>query len=179
MSQPPRDISKYLLLSRVWKELLAPYEHGASSRTTMANVPRRPDGTWLIDDEFQGDYGRAIEELVTFRPRDLRPREFDWSDPQAELRWGGKWNDAVRYSEWLDEGHSPPPIQVIEHADGSLVVTNGHRRLAAADMAGLPIQAWVSWAMPTPTGVTGLTYEGALARSFPESNEVIKRRLLR
>ena len=167
-TQPPPDERDYWTLSKHHALRREPYREGSSSRTTPASYPPVAPGTWLIDDMHVGLYGRAIEELVEFHPRELTPGEFDWRDPRAELRHGGKWEDALRYADWLRDGLEPPPIEVVA-TNGYLRVAEGHRRLAAADIAGRSIKAWVSWSVPQPEGLrdastgapipVGLTYE--------------------
>lgn len=143
----------------------------ASSRTTPANYPDIPLGTWSIDDEFAGAYGHDVHELVEFEPLELDPNEFKWGD-EGQAKWHA-WDrpraeDAERYADWLLQGLRPPPIIVVERLDGSLGVINGHRRLAAAQRVGRHVRAWVSWSVPHPEGLidtqggvmlVGLTYE--------------------
>lgn len=189
-TEPPKDERKYFPLSEHYRLWEAPYAGGASSRTHPAQYPALPVGTWRLDDLFVGVYGRAIDELVEFDPRELTPTEFDWRDPKAELRHQGKWDDAVRYAHWLADGLEPPPVEVVA-TDGQLRVTEGHRRLVAADMTGVPIKAWVSWSVPQPEGLrdavtgapipVGLTYERVHGRraankgsdSFVEGDPVV------
>lgn len=167
-TDPPEDPARYFPRSEHDRLRREPYAEGASSREHPASYPALPPGTWRIDDRFVGPYGRAIEELVQFHPRELTPSEFDWRDPRAQLRYQGKWDDAMRYARWLAKGLEPPPIEVVA-TDGQLRVAEGHRRLVAADMAGVPIKAWVSWSVPQPEGLrdavtgapipVGMTYE--------------------
>lgn len=132
-------------------------------------------------DSFDGIHGRLIWELRRFNPRDLTPREFRWEDPYEELRMGGKWRYVDKYVERLRMGEEPPPITVIQSEGGDLRVIDGHRRLAAADIVGTPIMAWVSWTVPSPEGtMTGLTYEIAQGMKVVRDNPMaIKRRCLR
>lgn len=167
---PPKRLADYVRLSDLDATYLATYfgpdgEALASSRETPAAYPDLPPGTWMIDQSMQFPWGREIYELVEFSPRELEPSEFSWDDPKAELTWGGKWRDVQRYASWLKEGLRPPPILVVQSTSGTLRVVNGHRRLAAADIAGVPVRAWVSWLVQTPEhGTVGLTYELATGR---------------
>lgn len=172
-TQPPTDERDYLPGSEHVRVLSRPYGSGASSRTTPAEYPPLPPGTWRIDDRHVGPYGRGIDELVEFHPRELTPTEFDWRDPRDQLRHAGKWDDALRYADWLGRGLEPPPVEVVA-TNGELRVVEGHRRLVAADMAGRPVKAWVSWSVSQPEGLrdavtgaaipVGLTYELAHGR---------------
>jgi hypothetical protein len=118
------------------------------------------EGAWILDSWDGGLYGRSIWELRRFTPRELIPREFKWEDPKQELRWGGKWKYVERYVDRLRDGEIPPPITVIQGDKGGLMVIDGHRRLAASDIVGKTLLAWVSWTVPSPDGtLTGLTYE--------------------
>jgi hypothetical protein len=121
-------------------------------------------------EEYPLVYGHEIYELVELSPRELTPMEFEWGDPKDALRFQGKWRDVLRYADWMDEeGWQAPPISVVEAESGELRVTDGHRRLAAADLAGVPVLVWVSWTVDHPEGRrdastgrvmgVGLTYE--------------------
>lgn len=172
VTRPPADLRRYVPRSTHQEWISRAYfQHGrkvASSRERRADYPDLSPGTWMID-EVPLAYGHEILELVELSPRDLTPMEFDWHDPPDALRHAGKWRDALRYAEWLDEGWRAPPISVVEAESGELRVTDGHRRLAAADMAGVPVLAWVSWLVDHPKGLrdagsgrvmgVGLAYE--------------------
>lgn len=173
VTRPPTAERDYVSLQDHWTWMGMPYiEDGrvvASSRAVPSEYPHIETGTWMIDDH-RGLYGRNIYELVEFQPRDLTPTEFRWEDPKDDLRVGGRWADAERYATWLRRGWKPPPIMIVQHADGHLNVSNGHRRLAAADMVGAPIRGWVSWTVPTQGEIgvfpAGLTYEMVHGRSL-------------
>ena len=97
-------------------------------------------------------------------PYELATPEGDYT--QKNFNPEGRGWDAERYAEWMKAGHQPPPIEVVEYTDGGLGVINGHRRTAAAKMAGEPILAWVSPAVESgrvdASGrpmKTGLTWE--------------------
>jgi hypothetical protein len=138
-------------------------EQIASSRQTpVLDYPYRP-GTWRIDDHF-GTYGREAERLEMLDPHSLELSEEDYTTRNDE----GRGDDAARYAEWIKEGKMPPPIDVVETEEGRLRVSEGHRRVAAAKLAGVKIPAWVSYAMHTGRVgsndkpiMVGLTYEGA------------------
>lgn len=185
---PPRSPEDYVSREEddAWKAR-AYFQGGrqvASSREVRADYPELELGTWRIDD-WVGAYGREISELVELCPRDLTPTEFDWRHPKDQLQYQGKWRDALRYASWMDDGWMPPPITVVESQAGDLRVVDGHRRLAAADMAGVPIRAWVSWAADHPRGLTdaqtgeplivGLTYEISHPRAANAAREESRR----
>jgi len=170
-ASPPVSLSEYLPYSvhRAWAE--RDYVDGdrvlASSRELRSTYPSLPIGRWLMDDGWRGMYGRHIEELVLMDPDELDPQEYRKERPEEELRYQGRLADALRYEQWLLEGHTPPPIHVIQKVDGSYAVTDGHRRLYAHMRQHLPIRAWVSYTVPYTfehnakkhTFLTGLTYE--------------------
>ena len=182
-TQPPRALDEYVPLSDHYAWLREAYAEGASPRTTRAVYPELEPGTWMLDDLHRGAYGRGIEELVEFQPRDLEPKEFSWDDPKAELRHEGKWHDVERYADWLRAGGSPPPISVVQTDRGDLRVTDGHRRLAAADLAGKPVRAWVSWVAPHPEGLceahSGRPIGVGLTHELAHGGAGLKRRLMR
>jgi len=145
------------------------YVGGASSRTTPAQMPSYPVGTWKVDDTFRGMYGSDVEHLQEFDPSDLVTTE-----QNVEGNTEGRGDDADRYAEWARSGEhgEPPPIQVVQAEDGSMRVTDGHRRLAAARKNGQKVKAWVSYAAHTgrldSNGrpmVAGLTHELAIHRA--------------
>jgi len=136
----------------------------ASSRTTPVSgeYPHKV-GTWAID-HVKLSRGRAVEKLMRLPVHSLRLSEGDYTKSNEE----GRGYDAHRYAGWLKQGHRPPPISVVEQDDGGLSVSNGHRRVAAAKLAGhTHIDAWVSPRMDTgridsngkPIYV-GMTHEG-------------------
>jgi hypothetical protein len=177
---PPKDPSRYVRHSDLQAAYRAQYfdKDGnklASSRTKKADLSGAlPMGTWKIDDQFRGMYGHEIEELVLVAdPRVLEPGEFDWSDPTKALRSAGKLEDMERYAAWMAEGHSYPPVEVVETTRGTLRISDGHRRAAAADHNGMPVKAWISWLTDHPDPPAdrdmkvGLTYELATGQEFP------------
>ena len=137
------------------------------SRVDPANPDQLQIGMWRFGPMGGGGiYGRNIEQLRTVDPSKLQLTESDYTDPRQNDE--GRGDDARRYAEWNREGMTPPPISVIEMEDGTMRVTDGHRRVAAAKMAGTPLRAWVS--PPMNTGrqdsagkpiYTSLTLEGA------------------
>ena len=145
------------------------YTTDASARTTPAQMPSYPVGTWKVDDTYRGMYGSDVEHLQEFDPSALVPTE-DNVETNAE----GRGADADRYAEWARSGEhgEPPPIRVVQAEDGSMRVTDGHRRLAAAKKNGQKVKAWVSYAAHTGRTdsngnpmVTGLTHEMAIHRA--------------
>jgi hypothetical protein len=116
----------------------------ASSRTTPVESYKYKPGTWRMDSRF-GPYGREIEHLSELDPKDLHLSEEDYTKVNHE----GRGDDAKRYSEWMKQGKTPPPISTLETDDGKILVTDGHRRVAAAKMAGGKVLAWVSPRMDT------------------------------
>ena len=139
----------------------------ARSRETPVSGLQIPEvGTWKVDDDFKGNHGRYIEQLQEVDPGSLILPEGDYAEDE-KLNPEGRGDDAKQYAEWLKEGKEPPPINVVETEDGGLRVTDGHRRAAAAKMAGQKVKAWISPSVPvpgikTPDGkpiYTGLTDE--------------------
>lgn len=182
MGTPPRDPGAYVPLSDIYARLQAAYGpsrgKGPSSRTTPLTSRYKP-GTWFVDDDFDGIYGRNIEELVLIEPRKLTPTEFDWNDPEQELRYGGRLRDSERYMDWLRAGMMPFPVSVVEAENGELRVVDGHRRLYAHDLLGRKVPARISWSAPHPEGLSdsrgrpmrvGLTYEIAHGRPWATPN---------
>ncbi len=105
----------------------------ASSRTTPARYPDVALRVWKIDRSFRSLYGHFIDQLLELDPHSLTLSELDYTDPRCNpegLRW-----DAECYARWMEEGSVPPPISVLETDSGTLRVSNGHRRTAAAKMA--------------------------------------------
>lgn len=134
-----------------------------SSRTVPMPAYPWTEGTWRVDDHF-GPYGRMVEVLRRVPVDALQITEEDYTKGPRT----GRAEDADRYAGWLREGKTAPPIEVLESDLGNLLVTNGHRRLAAAKMAGRQtILAWVSPRMDTKKKsyegnpiYTAATYEG-------------------
>jgi len=113
----------------------------ASSRTTPQPDINLPIGTWRVD-EYALSRGADIEQLLEFDPRQLVPTE--------SPRDMGRGDDIEMYKKWFKEGKKFPPIHVLEREDGSLAVTDGHRRWTAAKELGVPIRAWVSPCVEIP-----------------------------
>lgn len=135
-----------------------------SSRTTPVEgeYPWK-EGQWRVDDHF-GTRGRSVERLTKIDPNQLDIPEGDHTRENLE----GRGADARRYADWIQQGKTPPAIDVVETDSGKLRVSDGHRRVAAAKIAGEPVMAWVSPRMDTgkldSSGnpiYTGMTYEGA------------------
>lgn len=117
--------------------------------------PRRPNdafrdvptGTFGVE-TWTGIHGTEIVELCEVPLAWLRPSE----SPNMHV--------VAQYAEWMQAGHEPPPIHIIQTEKGTLRITNGHHRFAAAQVAGKPtIRAWVSWLMWADGHPTGLTLE--------------------
>jgi hypothetical protein len=120
-----------------------------SSRSTPADAGSHEVGTWKVDNDFEGNHGRFIEQLQELDPHTLELPEGDYAN-QPKHNPEGRRDDAVRYAEWIKQGHQAPEISVNETDAGGLRVTDGHRRVAAAKMAGVPIRAWISPNVPIP-----------------------------
>lgn len=139
------------------------WQTGSSRTKPMSEYPWKA-GTWKIDNRHYGPYGRDVEQLREVPVDDLVLSEADYTKVNDE----GRGEDAARYAVWAREGKNIPPISVIETDTGKLMVSDGHRRLAAAKLAGKKtILAWVSPRMDTgkktPEGnpiYVGATYEG-------------------
>src|SRR5262249_24924933 len=137
----------------------------ASSRTTpVENYPFKT-GQWRISDLY-GIYGREVEMLCLLDPHKLHLTEDDYT--RLGVNWEGRGDDAARYAEWMRQGKVAPAINVAETDSGVRLVVEGHRRVAAAKMAGVKLLAWVSFVMRTGKRDcndrelwTGLTFEGA------------------
>lgn len=165
----PKTASMYIPWSRVRSAFVAPYAGILAIRSRTTPNPGYPfmPGVWSIDD-MQTMYGRMIDHLATLPVRDLILSEDDYT----QVNFEGRGDDARRYAEWMTSGMVPPPISVIETDYGSLRVTDGHRRVAAAKLAGVALlPAWVSYRMDTGKRTvddrpiyTALTFEGALSQ---------------
>ena len=145
-----------------------PMKINSSRETPATKQVHVPVGSWRIDDGYRGIYGHAIEQLRELDPHSLATPEGDYT--KQDYNPEGRGWDAERYAEWMKAGHKAP-IEVVEYTNDSvkpsLGVINGHRRTAAAKMAGQKILAWVSPSVETArfrsgTGnpiMTGLTWE--------------------
>lgn len=124
-------------------------------------------GQWKID-EINGLFGREISQL-----REIDFNDLEHSEDLVDKNIEGRGDDSVRYSEWIKEGKTPPPIEVVETPDGRLKITDGHRRAKAFKLAGKKVLAWVSPVVDSPRGKdasgrqmkTGITYELAKKKS--------------
>ena len=140
-------------------------DHVKISSSREIPMPPYPwkEGTWSIDDGYDLAYGHSVEKLVRLPVKDLILTEEDYT----KVNYGGRGDDARRYAGWIKEGKEPPPISVVETDSGTMNVSNGHRRVAAAKLAGKDtILAWVSPRMEVMKGpngpiYVGMTYEGA------------------
>ena len=146
-----------------------------SSRLQPAELSslRLQEGTWMVDDQFKGIHGHEIAQLRWLDPYKLELQEPDYT---KEPNYEGRGDDARRYAGWMKEGKIPPPIMVLETEAGTLRVTDGHRRTAAAKWAEQKVLAWVYPIAEHPGGLTegatgrvqqtGFTYEMATGRSW-------------
>lgn len=130
----------------------------ASSREAPAIPMGLRLGMWRRDD-MPLNHGRELAQL-----RLVDPNTLNLAEDLVETNQQGRGWDADRYAQWFREGKAPPPVEIVETDKGTLKVTDGHRRVAAAKRNGQPVLAWVSPAMDHPdpnyAGVkTGLTYE--------------------
>jgi hypothetical protein len=144
LNAPPVDEKAYISDRAYRGAFHAQYGEGVSSRTTPSTTPIPEVGTWRIS-ETKGLYGRDIERLDQVPIADLILPEV--RDGQLDV---AKRGDDATYAKWLQEGKEPPPIEMIRTEDGRLRVTDGHRRVLAAKMAGADtIKGWVSELAPT------------------------------
>jgi hypothetical protein len=146
----------------------------ASSRLKPADMPPLPEGTWMYEDQWPGIYGHDLEQLRFLDPADLKPQETGVLANEEGRGW-----DADRYCQWRREGKLPPPIRVVEGLNGDLRICDGHRRWRAAQLAGLPVPAWVSPLCRSridgkPLVATGLTYELALLAAYADGLPVLR-----
>ncbi len=166
----PLDEAEYIKWGDYYRNIYGKYKGNTSisSRTTPVDqhaIP--PVGSWRIAD-IKGAYGREIEQLVEIPLDRLKLTELDAKGGLEPAKAG----DDARYAQWLREGKRPPPIEVVQTDTGELTVVDGHRRALAAKLAGRKtIEAWVSYAVPAPSGIrlngrpdgpfvrVGLTYE--------------------
>ena len=142
MMFPPGKEGEYLAHEE-WRA----YLHSMYVKQGVARSPRLvpfakalpPLGTWRLDD-CRRSYGREIAVLVSVDPWRLVGTE---SDSMGRL-CPDLCPDADRYCEWMLQGLAPPPVEVLETADGKLKLLDGHRRQMGALKAGRTLLAWVS-----------------------------------
>jgi len=162
----------------VYQDYRASYEAADGSLVgSSRRMPAQPHGlavgAWVVDDEVSGIYGHEIGQVQMLDPNDptLRTKE-----KAVERNEEGRGDDADRYSQWLREGKEPPPIRVIEHADGGFVIIDGHRRYHAAKRAGQRVLALVFPGMESNSlkgqKTVGLTYEVALLDAYLRGDPV-------
>jgi hypothetical protein len=116
-------------------------------------------------DDMWSIHGRMVDHLIEVNIFSLELSEDDFT----KVNFEGRGDDARRYSNWLAEGLMPPPIRALQTHGDQLRVIDGHRRVAAAKLAGRnTIRAWTSYLMETgkhdPWGKpiqASLTYEAA------------------
>lgn len=120
----------------------------AHNRNYFMPYPDVKPGDWKRDD-MKLMYGNFIQQLREFDPHELVLSESDYTkEGPGNNPEGRKW-DAEKYADWIKEGSAAPPIQALQMPDGRFKVVDGHRRVAAAKMAGAPIRAWVQYYAPT------------------------------
>ena len=102
-----------------------------------------PEGTWFKD-RWNSLYGHHLWELVWVDTNDVSPTEL------VEGRISAHRAQYIEpYTEWIAQGHQPPPVRLIETEDGALRLTDGHRRYVVSRSLGAPLLALVSYAVPT------------------------------
>jgi hypothetical protein len=177
----PEDLLTYSAFNQAWRRSYfdANGEKIADSRLAPTTTLNLRVGQWMVDDVFKGIHGHEIAQLRELDPASLELPEGDYT---TQPNYEGRGNDAKRYAEWMREGKTPPPIDVVETDAGALRVSNGHRRTAAAKMTGQKVLAWIWPGMDHPQGLrvnngelgmgpvirVGLTYEGATGRVWEE-----------
>lgn len=108
-------------------------------------------GTWRMDKD--GQCAVLIEVPVLC----ATPGEPDWE-------YASRYPETQQYAEWMRQGIMPPPVGMLRHVDGPLVLLN-RRRWLAARMAG--VQKWWVWYWGPP-------HEVHCARSrwwFPDKSD--------
>jgi hypothetical protein len=119
---------------RIW----LPNTTSAPARVTLPEP-----GTWLFD-----PWTCSYEVFLTFDPHQLANDE-----PERD---GREHYSFATYLTWAREGHTPPPITVMRHADSRIISSNRRRLLVARDL-DRPIGGWYSettitggllWALP-------------------------------
>jgi len=157
--------------SEWWERFYKRYRRGEiSTKDLPMPEDHLPLGMWMIDDQWDGPYGRLMSQLREVPIEKLIPSEE--TDPT-------KYEHLRQYKLWAEENKIPPPITVLELEDGSLKISDGHRRWLAAKETGKDtIRAWVNPPMATgkltPEGkpiYVGLTDRGLLARG--EASEIL------
>lgn len=139
-------------------ELLAnrtPSARSNSLEPWKGEVP--PVGTWRMDD-MTGE----LEQLREFDPHELGLTE------EGEGVKGRE--DYRQYVEWAKEGKTPPPIEVVKHADGGLISTNRRRVLAAREAGKGKIHGWFSDTLPS--GRPAWNHERMVADAIEKGHDV-------
>lgn len=129
----------------------------------MALAEVAPVGAW-IDLGFPDLRGRPIAQVRTVPVNSLYKPELD---ERQELQ-PEKRSYVPRYVDLLKAGHSAPRVHAVEMEDGRLRLTDGHRRVTAASLAGDGfVQALVAPLIEVPgEGAVPLTAE--LALRYPD-----------
>jgi len=95
-----------------------------------------PLGVWMVDDTLKMETGRMVSQLREVNVVDLKPGEETGAERMPYVNV---------YTKWAEENKIPPPLFVLETDQGTLMITNGHRRWLAAKAAGkTTIRAWVN-----------------------------------
>lgn len=159
-----QNVVRAIRESTWWERFYERYRRGEiSTKELPMPEDHLPLGTWMIDDQWDGPYGHLISQLREVPVAELQPTED--TDPT-------KYEHLRQYKLWAKENKIPPPIMVLELEDGTLRITDGHRRWLAAKETGKDmIRAWVNPPMATgkltPEGkpiYVGLTDRGLIAR---------------
>ncbi len=176
----PKEIVDF---DRLERQVNAPYASPevrarGGSRHVPAEYPDVPTGTWAREG-WAGNYGHDIWHLQELDPHDPRIQTLE---NNVETNAEGRGDDAARYAEWMRDDAlraKAPPIRLLETDTGKFNVTDGHRRLAAAKLAGKPVRAWVSYSTETGKRAydgkpikTGLTHEIVLHNALLRGEKV-------
>jgi hypothetical protein len=151
LTLPPTNPAEYVDAGAYSEALHRPYVKDGQVIASSRYVPFEGDipavGSWRRS-QYAGPYGHDIEQLRMVKIRDL-----DLPEVRGGALDPSKRGDDLRYSEWLNEGRAPPPIEVVEMDKGGLRVSDGHRRTLAAQIAGREeVPAWVSFSVDAPHG---------------------------
>lgn len=167
--QPPSNKGDYIS-EPAYKEVMYgfytnPDGSMKSSRFVPYEGPLPPVGTWRMSTYASLD-GHEIDYLTRIPLDTLVTKELDEFGRLDPAKRG----DDERYADWIRQGYRSIPIEVVQHEDGRLIITDGHRRYLAHKLAGeKDIEAWVSYTVQSPRNTpVGLTYELA----YPEAKEM-------
>lgn len=108
-------------------------------------------GMWRIDNDGQ------CAVLIRVPVLCATPGEKDWE-------YASRYPETLQYAEWMRQGIMPPPVGMLRHVNGDLILLN-RRRWLAARAAG--VQDWLVWYWGPP-------HEVHCSRSrwwFPDKSE--------